>query len=354
MKRLSRREFVIFFQCIFLFGYCLQVSVYAQDTPHTLEEAPDGTFTIAVMSDTQGYSGKKTKREPNSNEEVKNHVFDSQTTWILENLDKQNIVFVSHAGDIVDINRTDQWEVAKGYLNRLHEKVPYGISPGNHDMTRAGNTDLYQKYFPASIFQSFEWYGGDFDNNTNSYQLLSSNGIDIIIMHIACNAPDNVLEWADKILKKHKKRFAIITTHMFLGPVEEPTQSKDYHKIPKGIMKWSKTYGENGNTSEELWDKCFKKHKNIRMIISGDQSRSNAMYRKYTGKRGNTVHAFLNDYSAINDYSLVNGGALRLYRFIPEKNQIKIFTFNTVENKLQLNTKIVPDKNEHYFSIDID
>lgn len=345
MKQFSGLNFIAVFFCVFFF--CLHISLLAQDALPILNDAPDSTFTIAVMADTQSYSGKGTKQDPDSKDDVKNPVFDSQTIWISENIDEQNIIFVSHAGDVVDINKVDQWEVAKGYLERIHGKVPYGISPGNHDMTSAGNTDIYQKYFPASIFQSYKWYGGDFDNNTHSYQLLSSNGIDIIIMHIACNAPDDVIEWANKVLGEHNDRFAIITTHMFLGPSDKPKNADDYYGAPKGIMKWSKTYGNNGNTPEEWWNKCFKKHRNVKMIISGDQSRSNAIYNKYVGEKGNIVHALLNDYSS------VKGGAIRLYRFIPAKDQIQVFTFNTTQNKLLFNTKTVEDKNEHYFLIDI-
>ena len=333
----------ILFWCVL--SLCLPVSVCAQAELPTLDEAPDNTFTIAVMADTQSYSGKGTKHDPESRDEVKNRVFDSQTGWITKNVDKQNIIFVSHAGDVVDMNNTDQWDVAKTYLNRFHGEIPYGISPGNHDMTSNGNTDLYQDYFPAARFQSFDWYGGEINNNTNSYQLLSSNGVDIIIMHIACNAPDNVIDWANQVLDEHQERFAIVTTHMFLGPRDRPIQDVDYFDAPKGIMRWHKTYGDKGNSAEQLWNKCFKKHENIRMIISGDQSRSNAIHSKYIGEKGNVVHALLSDYSA------TEGGAIRLYRFIPTKDQIQVFTFNTTQDKLLLDTKIVPDKNEHYFTI---
>lgn len=337
--------FVIIFTCLHFI--CPQFLAVAQDIFPILDEAPNGAFTIAVMSDTQSYIGKGTKHDPDSQEEVKNNVFNSQTAWIVDNLDKQNIIFVSHAGDVVDINNTDQWNVAKSYLDRLHGKVPYGISLGNHDMVSSGNTDLYQKYFPSSIFQSYKWYGGDFDNNTNSYQLITSNGVDLIIMHLACNSPDNVIEWANKVLEEHKDRFAIITTHMFLGPRNKPVYAQDFFDAPKGIMKWSKTYGDKGNTPEDLWNKCFKKHENIHMIISGDQSRTNAIHQKYIGDKGNIVHALL------SDYSLVNGGAIRLYRFIPADNQIRIFTFNTTQNELLFSTEIVPDRNAHYFSIGV-
>lgn len=310
-----------------------------------LTKAPKGTFTIAVMADTQGYTGKGTKHNSDSKEEVKNNVFDSQTKWLVENYQNQNIVFVSHAGDVVDMDKTDQWDVAINHMNRLHGKIPYGISLGNHDMKSNGNSDLYQSYFPESRFTHFPWYVGSYRNNTNSYQLLSSNKVDLLILHIECNATDSVLGWADNILSKHKDRFAIVTTHMFLGPRERPVQPEDYFDKPKGVMEWSKTFGKEGNAPVDLWDKCFKKHENIKLIFSGDQSRTNAVRQELVGENGNVVHALLSDYSSHS------GGALRLYRFIPKKDKIEVRTYNTTSKKLVESTKIVSDKNEHLFDI---
>lgn len=152
---------------------------YAQSD--SLDLASKGSFTIAVMSDTQLYKEIESTAESNNEGKMANEILNSQTQWIIDNMENQNIIFVSHAGDVVDVNSESQWDVAKKLLNRLLGKLPYGISLGNHDMTSTGDTYLFQKYFPASMFESFNWYGGNFENNTNSYQLLSSNGIDIII-----------------------------------------------------------------------------------------------------------------------------------------------------------------------------
>jgi hypothetical protein len=46
-------------------------------------------FTIIVLPDTQYYS------------ENYPWIFDNQTRWIIENIEKLNIVFVSHEGDLV-------------------------------------------------------------------------------------------------------------------------------------------------------------------------------------------------------------------------------------------------------------
>ena len=89
-----------------------------------LPPAPDGTFSIVVIPDTQRYLG----REPDDSEPLTNPVFDAWTNWIVEKLEDQNIAFVSHVGDIVDNNVADQWELAGQLMDRLHGKVPENIS----------------------------------------------------------------------------------------------------------------------------------------------------------------------------------------------------------------------------------
>ncbi len=342
MKRVYKIEK---FCIVVLFLFPL-LSIYAcYPLSDTLDIAPKESFTIAVMSDTQLYSEIIVNLKSENEKRLKNDVFDSQTQWIIDNIEEQNIVFVSHAGDVVDRNHESQWDVAIKYLNRLHGEIPYGISLGNHDMTLQGNTHLFQKYFPSSRFELFDWYCGSFENNTNSYQLISSNGIDMIILHIECNAPDRVLDWANSVLEDYSNRLAIISTHMFLGPEELPVHDLDYFDKPKGIMKWHKTFGEEGNSPQQLWDKCFKKHENVKMILCGDQSRTNALYDKYIGEHGNIVHVML------SDYGINNGGGLRLYRFSPSDNSLKVITYNTIKESVIMNTDIVPNSEEHYFTI---
>lgn len=67
-----------------------------------LDAPPRGAFTIVVIPDTQGYDGKGAKRTPNSAAPLINSVFQNHTRWIVENIRAQNIVFVSHVGDIVE------------------------------------------------------------------------------------------------------------------------------------------------------------------------------------------------------------------------------------------------------------
>jgi len=334
----------------------LMNQVLAQNEEEALSPTPKGSFSIVVMSDTQGYLGRGTKRQPASHDEVTNPIFDSQTQWITENIESQRIVFVTHAGDIVDINSQDQWEKARKFMDRLHEKIPYGISVGNHDMDEEGNSSLFQKYFPPSRFENFGWYGDFFagdknfpgisDNNANNFQLFSAEGIDFIILHLECNAPDSVLQWADNIMNQYEHRFAIVTTHMFLGPLEKPITKEGYYTDPKGVMLWTKCHGKRGNSAQQMWDKCFSKHRNLHLIFSGDQSRSNTMHFKNVGDNGNLVHAFLSDYSTV-------GGAVRIYRFLPHQDEIQVITYDTRNGKVVYQTPIVQEIKEHHFNIDM-
>ncbi|GAG76347.1 unnamed protein product, partial [marine sediment metagenome] len=197
-KRLSSglRLTVIFLAAIFASG---QVAHSGEFPP-----APEGTFSIAVIPDTQHY------RTDAQTSAVENPVFESYVDWVAENLDEQRIAFVTHVGDIVDINNRDQWTVARAMMDRLHGRIPYGISVGNHDMVRAGDSSLFQEFFAASRYEQFGWYGGYFPsrseepaisgNNANSFQLFSAADFEFVILHLECNAPDDVLAWADRIL----------------------------------------------------------------------------------------------------------------------------------------------------------
>jgi len=320
-----------------------------------LPPAPDDAFSVVVLPDTQHYQGEGTKMTPDSTEPLSNEVFDGLTDWVADNLESQRVAFVSHVGDIVDKNNRAQWALAQQMMDKLHGRVPYGITVGNHDMTSSGDSSLFQEVFPRARFEKFDWYLGCFENaggaakisgnNANSAQTFEAGGLKFLILHLECNAPDNVLAWADSILEQNADRRAIITTHMDLGPRDKPKSNSDYFAAPKGRMTWTKCHRDRGNSSQQMWDKCFRKHKNLFLICSGDQSRTQAMRLETTGDHGNTVHALLSDYGA---------EGLRVMRFLPRQNLIEVRTWNPFDGELCESTKVVEDRGQHQFSLRYD
>ncbi|MGZ0654407.1 hypothetical protein ACWPKS_02265 [Coraliomargarita sp. W4R72] len=270
---------------------------------------------------------------------MSNELFVLGNDWIVNNIDEQKIAFVSHVGDIVDTYTNEpEWVFAREQMDRLRGLVPFGMSVGNHDMVeRSGDTSNFQQYFPSESFEDYSWYGGAFDpkpegssfrgNNVNSYQLFSAEGLEFIVLHLECNAPDPVLEWANNLLVQYSDRRAIITTHMYLGPINKPGSGAYKKDNSKGRMAWSKCHGDSGNTAVEMWEKCFRKHSNVFLILSGDQGGTQAFHQESLGDAGNTVHEFIVDYW---------GEALRIFQFYPKRNLIRGYSMD-VESKTLIN-----------------
>lgn len=318
-----------------------------------LDTPPPGAFTVVVIPDTQGYRGRGAKATPDSADPVTNPVFRNHTRWIRESLSAQNIVFVSHVGDIVDVNHADQWQVARECLDVIHGLVPYSLTVGNHDMTAKGDAALYQRHFPSARFREFPWYAGSYTHermdqrvsadNVNSHQLFSAGGLDFVHLSLECNAPDDVLAWAEKVLTRYRDRHALITTHMDLGPLEKPVTNDGYFTDPKGRMRWTKIHGARGNSPAQLWDKLYSRHANVRLIFSGDQSRTVAWRLTSPGREGRPVHALMSDYTS--------SGPLRLYRFLPNLGEIHVITYDTTRREIVTSTRSLPDKISHQFTL---
>ena len=109
---------------------------------------------MILLGDPQGY----TKYDINQ------PLFDLCTAWIADNVDHLNIKAVLCTGDLVEqnenivlnrkmLNQTsrEMWEAASHALARLDGKVPYIVSPGNHDYgyRKAENSrTCFPDYFP--------------------------------------------------------------------------------------------------------------------------------------------------------------------------------------------------------------
>ena len=122
-----------------LAAFVVVSSAFAEKMP----PLPAGAFTYAVIPDTQSYDGEgrntKRGRAPGVGP-TRNDKLDAIVDWLVANAEKENILFVSHTGDIVDVNNDFQWRFASNAMSRLDGKLPYAVVPGNHDMKTSGDT----------------------------------------------------------------------------------------------------------------------------------------------------------------------------------------------------------------------
>ena len=176
-----------------------------------------------------------------------------------------------------------------------------------------------------------------------------------VVLHLECNAPAPVLKWADAMMDRYADRLAIICTHMYLGyrTRELYKGRKGKKTIPDewfGLMEWSKCHKKDGVTPVKAWETCFSKHRNLILIVSGDQGPAICWRETQKGVHGNVVHAVMQDYPRTAD----NQDWLRLYRFRPDLRQIEVWTWSPQQNTVCEKAGFRKGRNWHVFALPLD
>ncbi len=267
---------------------------------------PGDHFTIAVIPDTQNYSASNPA------------IFDAQTQWIADHAMSENIVFVSHLGDLVEVFDSEaQWQTARDSMSIIRATgLPYAVVPGNHDLY--GTTDDltgYDTYFPYTAFTGYSWYGGHFSaaSNANSYQLFSAMGQDFIMLDLVSDGSllAAATAWANDVLTTYSDRKAIIVAH--------------------GYINSAGAY-LTGDTAEGqgMWDNVASQHANVIAVLCGHWA--GEYQRTDFGVNGNTVYTLLSDYQ---DEPNGGNGWLRLYEFYPEEDKVETVTYSPFLDQYQ-------------------
>jgi hypothetical protein len=279
MSSLSCREIVKF--AVGMAAFAFVVPLFAAEPPKDpyadavlIDGEPPatapGSFTIAVLPDTQHYCEKFPEQ------------YLAQTDWIAKNRDARNIACVLHLGDITNDNSPKQWEVAQKAMGRLDGLVPYFMAVGNHDYAnqakgaRKRSQSKFSEYFPLSKFRNLPTFGGTYDKEPermeNSYYLFSAGGRDFLVLALEFGPRGDVIRWANEVAAKHKNREAILITHAYMYYDDTRYNWKKYGKKqswgPHGYALFGEGKGDN-NDGEELWEKLVTKHENFIMTLNG-------------------------------------------------------------------------------------
>ena len=264
-------------------------------------------FTIVMLADTQFYSENFPK------------FFHEQTSWIRQNVESENIVFVTHVGDVVQNGDSvpDEWKVADQAMSLLDEVVPWGIALGNHDYDLGnprGRASAYLKYFGPKRFENYCWYGGSSPNSINSYQFFSGGGTKFMVLHMEPDIPDAAIQWAEGIIEQHPGLPTIVSTHIYLDDRSDSRTEEAFYQ--KDI----------GHSGECVWDKFIRKHSQIYMVLCGHWGQAGGeWYQVSKNDAGQEVIEILANYQHRE-----NGGDgwLRLIQFSPKENEIQIRTYS--------------------------
>ena len=263
-----------------------------------------------------------------------------QTQWLADNRAALNIAFVAHLGDLVGTaTSTTQWGCISQAMATLDNAgVPNSVLPGNHDYEdlATGSAPLYRQNFPVSRYREASWnsqtasYGGYMGQNQfgpdpvdtqsmNNYALFSAGGMDFLLVNIEFDAPDNVLDWAKRVLAAYPQRRAILATHSFL----------DYTNVRPPVLQ-----RPGGNNPAEIWSELVAPSCSIFMVVNGHfhTATKDEANRIDLNSCGRPVHQMLSDYQ-----ERVNGGDgwLRYYTFKPASDRIEAVTYSPKLNAFE-------------------
>ena len=261
-------------------------------------------FTIVMLPDTQLYS----QSFPD--------LFHGQTKWIRDQAKSQNIVFVSHVGDIVQNGDAapEEWRVADAALSRLGGVVPWGVAIGNHDYDLdepKGRGTAYLKYFGPKRFEKYDWYMGSSRNGLNSYQVFTAGRWQFLILHLETDVPDEAIQWVKQVIKENRRLPTIVATHIYL---DDDTRSRTTDPFYQK---------DAGNSGEAIWKKLIQRQPQIFMVLCGHWA--GEWHQVSYNDAGKEVFEILADYQTRR-----NGGDgwLRTMTFVPEASEIRVRTYS--------------------------
>ncbi|MBQ3582135.1 MAG: metallophosphoesterase [Alistipes sp.] len=321
-----------------------QIPVYP-----TLQD--EGSFSMIMVPDPQSYT-KFAANQP---------LFDLQTAWIAQNIDRLNIKAALFTGDMVeqtgkqiyapmpndyngDQTGRQQWEAVSRALARLDHRVPYVVAQGNHDIGEITATDrhtIMHEYITPERSICFEktlvstcanWQGVHTMENS-AYEFHDKAWGDLLVITMEFAPRDEAIAWAKTLTEeeKYKNHKVIILVHSWLDTAGNRIKNEGYTLRPC-------------NWAEAVWEKLVYPSKNIVMVlcghtgaapkIEGDVASTNfkptSSYRVDKAADGRDIPQMMfNSQQGDGDWN-GNGGDcwLRILEFKPDGKTISVRTFS--------------------------
>ncbi|MDO4749402.1 MAG: S-layer homology domain-containing protein [Eubacteriales bacterium] len=247
--------------------------------------------------------------------------------YVVENAESENIQYFIALGDLTNNNNDWEWERFVPQTEKLNGIVPYALIRGNHDILRNDNLPFFDDYYSAEdsyYYNHVKENGGFMDPSTaiNTYLLFSVGEVDYLILNLDFGANDEILNWADGVLREFSDRRAIVVTHGYLATNGMLLRGNEFGA--------PSTYDVPGyNNGDQMWDKLFRKHANIDMIVCGHTPLDNVVYTTAVGDHGNTVYQILMN-GQYSDRGLEGVSLVNLMHFTEDGRYARVESYSGV------------------------
>jgi 3',5'-cyclic AMP phosphodiesterase CpdA len=298
-----------------------------------------GSFTIAIMGDTQNYS------------QYYPEIYAQQTQWLVDNKNVHNIQFALHVGDIVNFENTTQWNNAATAMSTLDGELNYAMVPGNHDYADNRNVSQFNqanRFGPGSPYASQStlagFYPAEPNSRMNTFHTFEANGEKFLVMALEFGPRNDVLDWAGTVVDAHLDHRAILLTHGYMydggtwfdasvdpddpqGKTFDEIRDDEVHRVESIYNPKSYGWATGANDGRDMWEKLIRERENFSLVIAGHQfdERDGLPFKLDQGDYGNDVYQLLVDQQA-----RVNGGEgwIRLLEFSPDGTTVTVKSYS--------------------------
>lgn len=299
-------------------------------SPQTAREHVPGSWTLAVLPDTQVYS----LRFPG--------LFSMQANWVAQNRERLDIRYALHLGDVTNNNTRGEWENARDALELIHGRVPLAIVTGNHDHGPSGDASSrdthLNEYWPLARSRSQPTFGGSMadDDHNNTFHLFEAGGVKWIVVALEWSPRDETVAWANEVMAKHAApaaggRRGILITHAYLNNNDRRYDHTDASNPQDFNPHEYRTPGSK-NDGEQLWQKLVRRH-DFALVLNGHVLGDGTGYLASKTDAGRTCHQMLSNYQM---RTLGGEGYLRLVEFRPDGKTVQVKTYSPLYEKYLL------------------
>jgi len=340
---------------------CLPLLLAAcSDSPVQPNTGVAGSFTLAVIPDTQNYLDYQHQLN-------EGFALDGTALFMAQMQDianRDDVAFVAAVGDVwqhysltVDPDHAarglgaienpylaarlaptpktrsvEMPSAVEGYKLLHHAGIPFGVAPGNHDYDaiwnvegyparldkpleqlsrtpadlgalHVGGLDNFRSVFGASstFFRDQDWYVDSYHGGASSAQLFSAGGYQFLHITLQMSPDSGTLEWAAAVIRKYPHRPTIITTHDYLD-----TRGR---RKANPMLDLAAIDPDYHNSAEQVWERLISAYDQIFMVLCGHYH--GQAYRVDTNHYGHKVHQLLANYQGRGQAGLDAGQPLK-------------------------------------------
>ena len=321
-----------------------QIPVYP-----TLQD--EKSFSMILVPDPQNYV-KFAANQP---------LFELQTAWIAQNIERLNIKAALFTGDMVEQNGKlisaaipyenngdqtgrQQWEAVSRALARLDNRIPYIVAQGNHDIGHITATDRHTvmpqyiyperniKFEKTLVATCPDWKGVHTMENS-AYEIKDDKWGNLLIVTLEFAPRDEAIEWAKELVASERftSHRVILLVHSWLTNKGERIEKERYPLTPC-------------NWAEAVWQKLVYPSKNIALVLCGHTGTAPKIGKDIAGTDYSTVSSLRTDKRADGGEVIQmmfnsqqgdgewngNGGDcwLRILEFRPDGRTLSVRTFS--------------------------